>query len=122
MMKILIDMNLTPQWVNFLTENNIESIHWSSIGPSDAPDTVIIQYAKTHDFTVLTNDLDFGFILAITHGIKPSIIQMRTGALGPDRIGSIVVNVIDLLIADIDQGALVTIDQHKTRVTLLPLL
>jgi tryptophan synthase alpha subunit len=31
------------------------------------------------------------------------------------------IKAITLLAADIDQGALVTIDQHKTRVTLLPL-
>jgi predicted nuclease of predicted toxin-antitoxin system len=120
-MKILVDMNLSPVWADFLSENNIEAVHWSSVGPSDAPDTEIITYAKMHDFTVLTNDLDFGFILAITRGKKPSVIQTRTGALNPDSIGEIVLKAINLLTADIDQGALVTIDQHKTRVTLLPL-
>ena len=120
-MKILIDMNLSPRWADFLTENGINAVHWLSIGPPDAPDTKIITYAKTHDFTVLTNDLDFGFILAITHGKKPSVIQTRTGALGSDRIGDIVVNAIRLLAVDIEKGALVTIDQRKTRVTLLPL-
>jgi len=120
-MKILVDMNLSPKWADFLTGNSIEAVHWSSIGHPDAPDTAIFDYAQTHDFTVLTNDLDFGFILAITHGKKPSVIQTRTGTLGPHKIGSIVVSAINLLSADIDQGALVTIDQHKTRVTLLPL-
>jgi predicted nuclease of predicted toxin-antitoxin system len=70
---------------------------------------------------VLTNDLDFGYILAITHGKKPSVIQMRTGALGYDRIDAVVLNAINLLAADIDKGALVTIDPQKTRVNLLPL-
>jgi hypothetical protein len=32
-----------------------------------------------------------------------------------------VINAINLLAADIDRGALVTIDPRKTRVTLLPL-
>ena len=65
--------------------------------------------------------LPFGFILAITHGEKPSVIQTRTGVLGTDRIGGIVVSAMKMLAADIDNGALVTIDQRKTRVTLLPL-
>ncbi|MDR0494005.1 MAG: DUF5615 family PIN-like protein [Treponema sp.] len=120
-MKILVDMNLSPNWADFLTRNGIEAVHWSFIGLPDAPDTEIFTYAKTHDFTVMTGDLDFGFILAITHGEKPSVIQTRTGDLKPDRIGGIVVNVIKQLVADIDKGALVTIDQHKIRVTLLPL-
>jgi predicted nuclease of predicted toxin-antitoxin system len=73
-MKILIDMNLTPMWVSFLTENGIEAAHWSSIGSPEDSDTDIIAYAKKNDFVVFTNDLDFGYILAITHGKKPSVI------------------------------------------------
>ena len=120
-MKILVDMNLSPGWADYLTGNGIEAVHWSSIGPPDAPDTEIMTYAKMYNYTVLTNDLDFGFILAINHGKKPSVIQTRTGALGPDRIGDIVINAVKMLTADIDRGVLVTIDQHKTRVTVLPL-
>jgi predicted nuclease of predicted toxin-antitoxin system len=120
-MKILVDMNLSPKWADFLSGNGIEAAHWSFIGSPDAPDPEIMAYAKENDFTVLTNDLDFGYILAITHGKKPSVIQMRTGALRPNRIGSVVLSAIKMLAADIDKGALVTIDQHKTRVNLLPL-
>ena len=120
-MKILVDMNLSVKWADFLIGNGIEAAHWSSIGSPDSSDTEIITYAKTHDYTIFTNDLDFGFILAITHGKKPSVIQMRTGVLGHNRIGDIVITAIKLLAADIEKGALVTIDQRKTRVTLLPL-
>jgi predicted nuclease of predicted toxin-antitoxin system len=121
-MKILVDMNLSPKWVDFLIENSIEAVHWSSIGSSDSPDIDIFAYAQKYDFTIFTNDLDFGFILAITHGKKPSVIQTRTGILGHDRIGDIVVSAIKMLAADIEKGALVTIDQQKTRVNLLPLI
>jgi len=120
-MKILVDMNLSPKWADYLTENGIKAVHWSFIGSPDAPDSEIITYAKTHDFTILTNDLDFGYILAITHGKKPSVIQMRTGALGHGRIGAVVLSAIKILVTDIDKGALVTIDPRKTRVTMLPL-
>jgi len=120
-MKVIIDMNLSPKWADFLKENTIEAVHWSSIGFPDAPDSEIIAYAKQHGFTILTSDLDFGFILAITKGEKPSVIQIRADVLGPDRIGSIVASAIKQLAADIDRGALVTIDPHKTRVSLLPL-
>jgi len=120
-MRIIIDMNLSPKWADYLIKNGIEAVHWSIVGSTDASDNEIITYAKTHEYTIFTNDLDFGFILAITHGKKPSVIQMRTGVLGMDRIGGIVVRAIEMLTADIENGALVTIDQRKTRVTLLPL-
>jgi predicted nuclease of predicted toxin-antitoxin system len=37
-MKILIDMNLSPLWVDALTEAGIESVHWSTIGDPAAID------------------------------------------------------------------------------------
>ena len=120
-MKILVDMNLSPRWADYLTERGIYTLHWSSAGLHDASDTEIMSYAKTHNFSVLTCDLDFGYILAITGSTKPSVIQVRAGELGPDRIGKTVLNAIKLLTADIENGALVTIDPRKTRVTVLPL-
>ena len=120
-MKILVDMNLSPRWTDYLKESGIDAVHWVSIGSPVVPDSEIITYAKEHDFTILTNDLDFGFILAITHGKKPSVIQTRIEVLAPEKIGNIVVNTIKLLAADIDRGALVTIDPRKTRVSMLPL-
>jgi len=120
-MKILVDMNLSPRWADYLTGKDIEAVHWSSIGCHDAPDTEIITYAKDQGFTILTSDLDFGFILAITHGKKPSVIQTRIDVLSPDAIGSIVIGAIKQLAADIENGALVTINTHKTRVSVLPL-
>jgi predicted nuclease of predicted toxin-antitoxin system len=120
-MKILVDMNLSPRWVDFLPGNGREAVHWSSIGSPDAPDTGIMAYAQAHGFVVLTNDLDFGFILAISHSKKPSVIQIRTGALGPDRIGGRVLGVLKTLSADIEEGAMVTVDPRRVRVHLLPI-
>ena len=37
-MKILIDMNLTPRWVEFLCSVGHQAAHWSAIGRISAPD------------------------------------------------------------------------------------
>lgn len=44
-MKILVDMNLSPLWVQFLEANGIKAEHWSSIGKASAPDSQILNYA-----------------------------------------------------------------------------
>jgi len=120
-MKILVDMNLSPKWVEYLIKNGIDAVHWSSIDYPDATDEKIVSYAIEYGFTILTNDLDFGFILAITHNKKPSVIQIRSDVLAPDIIGSIVSSAIKQLADDINNGAIVTIDPRKTRISLLPL-
>jgi predicted nuclease of predicted toxin-antitoxin system len=71
-MKLLVDMNLSPRWVGLLTDAGIEAAHWSSVGAPNAPDREIMEFAKTKGYVVLTHDLDFGAILAATHGTSPA--------------------------------------------------
>jgi hypothetical protein len=71
-MRILVDMNLSPRWVDLLADAGIESVHWSSVGETTASDSFIMAFAKGAGYVVLTHDLDFGSILAATHGDKPS--------------------------------------------------
>ncbi len=42
-MKILIDMNLSPDWVAIFDKHEIEATHWSSIGDPRQRDTVIME-------------------------------------------------------------------------------
>ena len=45
-MNILIDMNLSPARVEEFTRHGFESAHWSTIGKPDAPDSIIIDWAR----------------------------------------------------------------------------
>ena len=79
-MKILIDMNLSPRWVDV-----------------------------------------FSAILAINHYHKPSVIQIRSGDISPALVGQLVINALLAATAEIEKGALITIDLKKTRLRVLPL-
>jgi predicted nuclease of predicted toxin-antitoxin system len=120
-MKILIDMNLSPRWVRFFSAANIEAIHWSSVGPASAADTEIMAYARSNGFLVLTHDLDFGSILAATRSDKPSVIQIRMGDVSPDNSAALVISAVQKLSAELEKGALLTIDLNKSRLRILPL-
>lgn len=69
-MKILIDMNLSPDWVGAFAANEIESVHWSTVGDPQAEDDEIMAYARQKDYIVFTHDLDFGTI-GFDAGVKP---------------------------------------------------
>lgn len=75
-MKLVVDMNLSPRWITFLSEAGFEAKHWSTLGAGNAPDSEIMLFARTNDYVVLTHDLDFSAILAATHGDKPSVVQI----------------------------------------------
>ena len=120
-MKLLVDMNLSPRWVAVLAGAGVDAVHWSAVGAQDSPDTEIMAYAAAKDFVVLTHDLDFGAILAATHGEKPSVVQLRADDVNPDVVGPKVLAAIRQMEAELQAGALLTVDSNRTRVRLLPL-
>ena len=120
-MRILIDMNLSPRWVDVLADAGIESIHWSSVGETTASDSFIMAFAKGAGYVVLTHDLDFGSILAATHGDKPSVIQISSGTLSTAAIGPFIIKTLIQMEAEIESGALLTIEPPRARIRLLPL-
>ena len=121
-MKLLVDMNLSPQWIGLLHDAGWEAVHWSAVGKFNAPDSEVMAYAAQHDYVVLTHDLDFSAILAATHGEKPSVVQIRTEDVSPQVIGSQVTAALRHMEPELQAGALLTIDRRRTRVRLLPLV
>jgi len=120
-MKLLIDMNLSPRWVNILVDAGFEALHWSTIGRISAPDTEIMAFAKANAYVVLTHDLDFGAILAATHGEKPSVVQIRSEDVSPDVIGKLVIVALRQMMAELEEGALLTLDPNRPCLRVLPL-
>jgi predicted nuclease of predicted toxin-antitoxin system len=120
-MRLLIDMNLSPRWMSFLSGAGIESAHWSTVGAANAPDVEIMAYASSNEYVVLTHDLDFSAILATTHGEKPSVVQIRADDVSVEAIGKPVVDALQQMSSELDAGALLTIDPKRTRLRVLPL-
>jgi predicted nuclease of predicted toxin-antitoxin system len=120
--KIVVDMNLTPEWGEFFRAADIEAQHWSSLGDSRAVDRVIMAYAREHGAVVFTHDLDFGNILAVTHALGPSVIQVRTQDPIPDVVGELVLAALQEHRVLLERGALVTIERDKLRVRVLPIV
>lgn len=77
-------------------------------------------YARDHDLVVVTHDLDFGAILAATQGEKPSVVQVRADDTSPEAIGAQLVAALRLSAAELEAGALVTVEPARARVRLLP--
>ena len=120
-MRLLIDMNLSPRWVGLLNGAGVEAEHWSTLGANNAPDSEIMAYAAAHNYVVLTHDLDFGSILAATHGEKPSVVQIRAADVSPDVIGRQVIVALGQMAVELEEGALLRVDPNRTRLRVLPL-
>jgi predicted nuclease of predicted toxin-antitoxin system len=76
-MRLLLDMNLSPAWVDILEAEGWETVHWHEVGEPNAPDAEIMVWARDRGYYVVTNDLDFSAILAATRAEGPSVVQIR---------------------------------------------
>jgi predicted nuclease of predicted toxin-antitoxin system len=120
-MKLLIDMNLSPQWKAVLERHGWVAQHWSTVGDPKATDLAIMQWARDNGYAVLTHDLDFGAALVATRGEGPSVIQVRTQDVLPAHMESLLVRVLKEYETAIETGALVVVDEDRLRVRFLPL-
>ena len=120
-MKLLIDMNLSPAWVSVFQEAGIEAVHWSQVGNTNASDDEIMKWAKANGYVILTHDLDFGSILAATNADFPSVIQFRTQNINPSYAKKFVLSMLSKFANHLEKGSLITVDENKSRVRILPL-
>jgi len=78
-------------------------------------------FAQEHGYTICTQDLDFGSMLAATGHGRPSVVQIRAQDVLPIHIGPQVIRALFKMERELEAGALVTVDPKKTRVRVLPL-
>lgn len=114
-------MNLSPRWVDFLAAAGHEAVHWIDVGQPHAPDRELLEYAHTNGQIILTQDLDFGTLLAVGGLTTPSVIQFRAQAVLPTDVGEQLLAALDVASTHLETGALVTVDPIGHRVTVLPI-
>ena len=120
-LQILVDMNLSPQWVPVLQKHGWTAVHWSTVGDPGAIDKDIMDWARDHQYVVFTHDLDFGTMLALSHEAGPSVLQVRAEDTLPDFLEGLVVAALNQHQADLSFGALVVVDHSRSRVRVLPI-
>ncbi len=120
-MKILLDMNLSPDWVSTLEVHGYEACHWSTVGDPRATDTTIMAYALANDYVVFTHDLDFGTLLATTNAAGPSVIQVRTQDVSPAHLEPLIITALRQFESELTAGALIVVDEVRSRARILPL-
>jgi predicted nuclease of predicted toxin-antitoxin system len=120
-LKLLVDMNLSPLWIEALEARSFEATHWSQVGDPRAPDRNILEWARREGYVVFTHDLDFARLLALTHAEGPSVIQLRSQSVLPDEAGTLVFTALQQHADLLEQGALVVIDAATSRARILPI-
>ena len=120
-MLILADMPISPKTVEFLKELGHEAVHAADLGLARAADEEIVQRAKADGMAILTEDLDFGAILAVTGELDPGIIILRVGNWGREEIEGRLRTVLGELPEESFVNSIATVDRHRVRFRRLPI-
>src|SRR5688572_10301111 len=78
-MKFLVDMPLSPELAAWLRTQGHDAVHAADLGLNRAVDADILGLAKEQGRTIITADLDYPRLLALTEASDPSLILYRDG-------------------------------------------
>lgn len=80
-----------------------------------------MRWAAEHGRIVLTRDLDFSTLLALTAATGPSVVQLRGQDVLPAAVGDALVLALEQQSEVLLSGALLTLNERGTRVRVLPI-
>ena len=120
-MKWLADMGVSPRTVAWLRERGEEALHLREEGLQRAKDPAILKKARTEGRILLTMDLDFGYLLAVSGQHLPSVVLFRLADERPDSVNARLAEVLAQRGADLEAGAIVTVTENALRVRRLPI-
>src|SRR5574340_175096 len=113
-MKFLVDMPASPQLSRWLNEKGYDAVHASDIGLFMTKDREILDTARKQNRIIITADLDFPQLLAISKAKDPGIILFRGGNYNEEEMLSLLKRVLYNIKEEKILNSIVVVD--KTRI------
>ena len=120
-MKFLLDMPVSHSLIDVLVNSGHEGVHAFTIGKATASDNEIISIARNEERIIVTADLDFPRILALSGKSSPGIILFRGGNYSDKEMKHLLVRVLENVKPEILIRSICVVDKYRVRITRLPL-
>ena len=120
-MRFLADMGVSLRIVAWLRDHGHDAVHVRELELQRANDEQILRRAAKDARIVLTMDLDFGYLLAVSGGRTPSVIIFRLTDERSETINNRLRDVLPRCREALEQGAIVSVGDETARVRRLPL-
>jgi predicted nuclease of predicted toxin-antitoxin system len=118
--RLLADVHISPKTVGDLQKQGYEIMRSSQVLPANAPDINILEFARTENWVVLTQDLDFSMLVALSRYSQPSLITLRLSSVKPDIVTQKLLDVLPQLEEALQEGSAITIQDESIRIRKLP--
>ena len=120
-MRFLADMGISPKTVAFLQSLGHDAVHLHDQDLDRLEDPAILAKAQEEDRILLTHDLDFGELIAMSGARLPSIVVFRLRNMRPEMVSRYLQGIIDQHGESLEKGAIISVTEGQVRVRLLPL-
>ena len=118
--RLLADVHISPKTVADLQKQGYEIMRSSEFLPANAPDINILEFARTENWVVLTQDLDFSMLVALSRYSQPSLITLRLSSAKPDTVTQKLLDVLPQIEEALQEGSAITIQDESIRIRKLP--
>ena len=120
-MRFLADAGISPMTVEHLTQLGHEVLHVRELAMHRSTDREIIARAIEDSRSIITFDLDFGDILALSVLDRPSVVILRVSDERPDSVNARLASILSECSEALESGALVLVEDARYRVRRLPI-
>ena len=119
-MRLLADLNVAPGTVTLLQSLGYDVVRVDTLLPASTPDAQIVEFARARGLAIVTQDLDFSALVALSGARSPSIISVRLGSARVEVVNRRLEVVLPRVRPDVLAGAIVTVGEDSVRVRALP--
>lgn len=119
-MRFLADMGVSQRIVQWLGEEGHDAVHLREEGLHKLPNGAIFEKARSEQSILLTFDLDFGEIVALSGGHSVSVIVFRLHNTTTLHVIERLKKVLKDSREAIEQGAIIVVEESRHRIRHLP--
>jgi len=120
-LRFLADMGVSMGVVAWLREQGLDAKHLREEGLQRLPNGAIFEKAVDEGRVVITFDLDFSEIAALTGQGPTSVISFRLRNTRTDRVITRLAAVLAASTPQLEAGAIVSVEESRHRVRSLPI-
>jgi len=120
-MRFLADMGISPKTAAFLRSLGHDAVHLHDQGLDGLEDPAILAKAREEGRILLTHDLDFGELIAVSGAMLPGVVVFRLRNMRPEAVSGYLQKIISRHAEAMEKGAIISVAEGQVRVRVLPL-
>jgi len=120
-MKFLLDMPVSPLLLHVLQSYGHEGVHAYQIGKDRASDREVLEIARRESRIVITADLDFPRLLALSLAEGPGLVLFRGGNYSDSEMCDLLERLLKTVRPEVMERSVCVVDKSRIRITQLPI-